>query len=76
MNMNFQNTTFVFFFFPEMCLSGTYSYLGLGPDCLECPKGSFQENRGQRGCEPCFGNSTTSGPGASSVTSCIGQYIL
>ncbi|XP_030837511.1 sushi, von Willebrand factor type A, EGF and pentraxin domain-containing protein 1 isoform X2 [Strongylocentrotus purpuratus] len=55
----------------EMCLSGTYSYLGLGPDCLECPQGSFQENRGQRGCEPCFGNNTTSGPGASSVTSCI-----
>ncbi|XP_063967314.1 sushi, von Willebrand factor type A, EGF and pentraxin domain-containing protein 1-like [Lytechinus pictus] len=55
----------------DMCLAGTYSYLGLVPDCLQCPRGSFQENRGQRGCEPCSGNTTTSGPGASSSRSCI-----
>nr|XP_054771526.1 sushi, von Willebrand factor type A, EGF and pentraxin domain-containing protein 1-like [Lytechinus pictus] len=55
----------------DMCLTGTYSYLGLGPNCLQCPQGSFQENRGQRGCEPCSGNTTTSGPGASSSRSCI-----
>ena len=45
--------------FPEDCLPGTYSnetkkvYFGQDKKCKKCGSGTYQENYGKTGCEPC-----------------------
>ena len=42
------------------------------PHCLECPVGTYQENKGQSDCVPCPASYSTSRAGSVSVSDCKG----
>ena len=54
------------------CAPGTYSSNGVEP-CKPCPKGTYQAIEGKLSCIPCQGTRSTYGPGAKTISHCIGK---
>ena len=56
-----------------MCGPGENSPTGLEP-CQKCPAGTYQQGRGNKGCNPCPDGMSTRSTGATTVIQCIGEY--
>ena len=60
-------------YLPEnACPAGTfYNQSSTNTPCVACPRGTFQDRRGQTSCVACAANSSTSGAGSASIVECV-----